>query len=382
MDGPVARPNVDVITEEAASAGSPTPLASARRVAVAAARHAASLDADGAFPAEDVRCLGTCGLLMAPFPTSRGGAGMAIGAPQVLQPVLTEVGRGSLPLGRLYEGHVNAVALVQRYGSDANLKLLRDDVAGGSFSGVWMAGEPLRLERQLNGTFRLRGRKILCSGAGFVRRPLVAADLDGGSVMLIPRLPDEGRNDISGWTSHGMRATATGTVDFEGIEIGPDEIVGAPGDYMRPPFFRGGAWRVIAVQLGGLEAVLAAYRDQLAGSPYRDHPLPLARFGEAEIACETARHWVRSAAAKAEGVYEDADEVSAYVDLARNAFEDAALHVIQLAQKAIGLKALMRPNPMERLVRDLTTYLRQPALDVSLMSAASFHLGRSPSSRA
>ena len=74
--------------------------------------------------------------------------------------------------------------------------------------------------------------------------------------------------------------------------------------------------------------------------------------------------------------------MDAYVDLARNAFEGAALRVVELAQKALGLKALMRPNPIERMVRDLTTYLRQPALDVSLMSAASFHLRRALSPRA
>ena len=376
MDGLATQRIDDVSTEGLATVGSPPPVIAARRVAAAATQRAAAQDHDGAFPVEEVRHLGVCGLLTAPFPPSLGGLGIAFGTPRVLQPVLTEVGTGNLALGRLYEGHVNAVGLVARYGNAANLKLLRDDTGATAPTGVWMAGEPLRLVQQTDGALVLRGRKILCSGAGFVRRPLVAADYDGGSIMLIPRLPDECRVDTSGWISQGMRATATGTVDFDGIEIGPDEIVGAPGDYMRPPFFRGGAWRVIAVQLGGLEAVLATYKDQLRTSPHRDHPLQLARFGEAAIACETARLWVRQAADKAEGSFDNADEVDAYVDLARNAFEDAALQVVQLAQKAIGLKAFMRPNPMERLVRDLTTYLRQPALDVSLMSAASFHLSR------
>ena len=171
-----------------------------------------------------------------------------------------------------------------------------------------------------------------------------------------------------------MRATATGTVDFDGIDVTEDEIVGAPGDYLRPPFFRGGAWRVLAVQLGGLEGVMEAYKEELANSPHRDHPLQLARFGDAAVACETARLWVSQAARKAEGAFDDADGVDAYVDLARNAFEDSALRVVRSAQKAVGLKAFVRPNLIDRLVRDLTTYLRQPALDMSLMSAASYHL--------
>ena len=277
--------------------------------------------------------------------------------------------------GRLYEGHVNALALVARYGTAANLQLLADEVAAGRPSGVWMAGEPLRIVRDQAGRMVLHGRKILCSGAGHFRRPLVAAEHEGGSVMVIPHVADA-RADASGWTAQGMRATATGTVDFTDLVIGPDEIVGPPGDYLRSPYFRGGAWRVIAVQLGGLEAILDQYRMQLADTPHRDHPIQLARFGEAAIACETARLWVKQASIVAEGAYDDAAVVDAYVDLARNAFEGAALRVIALAQKAIGLKAFLRPNPIERICRDLTTYLRQPALDMSLISAAAFHVGR------
>lgn len=347
----------------------------ARQVAAAAAARAADKDEDGAFPTEDIAALAHAGLLMAPFPSPFGGNDLGIGDPDRLREMLTAIGRGSLSLGRLYEGHVNAVVLTARYGSHANLRLLAAEAAAGMPSGVWMAGEPLRLEP--DGTcFVLRGRKILCSGSGHFRRPLVAADRADGSVMVIPAVDAE-RADASRWTAHGMRATATGTVDFDGIAVSPDEIVGDPGDYLRAPYFRGGAWRVIAVQLGGLEAVLEAYAAQVRASPHRDHPLQLARYGQAEIACETARLWVAKAACVAEGPVADADAIDATVDLARNAFEAAALEVVALAQKAVGLRSFLRPNPLERLIRDLTTYLRQPNLDVSLMSAAAFRLRES-----
>ncbi len=347
-------------------------LRSARLVASNAAAGASDDDRDAAFPTDGIRHLHETGLLRAAFPASCDGHDRTFTDTPHLREILTTIGRGSLPLGRLYEGHVNAVAVVARYGSSANLRLLKAEADAGRPSGVWMAGDALRLERA--GTrFVLRGRKILCSGAGHFRRPLAAADVQGGSVMLIPNVEPR-RADSSAWTAHGMRATATGTVDFEGIEVGEDEIVGKPGDYLRSPWFRGGAWRVIAVQLGGLEAVLDHYRAQLDQSPHRDNPIQLARFGEASIAFETARLWVREASEIAEGPFDDADAVDAYVDLARNAFEMAALRLVGLAQKAIGLKAFLRPNPMERIIRDLTTYMRQPALDMSLISGAAFNL--------
>ena len=56
-------------------------------------------------------------------------------------------------------------------------------------------------------------------------------------------------------------------------------------------------------------------------------------------------------------------------------------NMIALRKKAIGLRAFLRPNPIERIIRDLSTYMRQPALDASLTSAARFFLaepGRAP----
>ena len=351
-----------------------SPVESAREVAAEAALQAIKYDVDGVFPTGGVGALHRSGLLDAPFASDMGSGKHSISEPGSLSAVLTTIGRGSLALGRLYEGHVNAVALTVRYGSRANLDLLAEEASAGRPSGVWMAGESLRLERVGGETFVLRGRKILCSGAGHLRRPLVAAEHEGGSVMVIPLVDSRDRVDVSQWTAHGMRATATGSVDFDGVAVGANEIVGVAGDYLRSPYFRGGAWRVLAVQLGGVEAIIDAYAAQLRESPHRDHPLQLARYAETEIACETARLWVEKAARTAEGRFEDAEAVDAYVDLARNAFEGAALKVVALAQKAIGLKSFLRPNPLERLIRDLTTYLRQPNLDMSLMSAAAFHL--------
>ena len=348
-------------------------LARAATVARRAAKRAADHDADGAFPSEDIDELHREGLLLAPFPVALSGDGFGIGEPDLLRRVLTTIGRGSLTLGRLFEGHVNAVALTSRYGSPANLRLLWQEAQAGRPSGVWMAGPPLRMERDAD-RLVLRGGKILCSGAGHFRRPLIAADHDGGSQMAIPFIDPPGRAEAASWTAQGMRATATGSVDFDGIIVREDELVGVKGDYLRSPYFRGGAWRVIAVQLGGLEAMLEAFGAQLGDGPNRDQPLQLARYGEAEIACETARLWVEKAARLADGPVDDADAIDAYVDLARNAFEGAALKVVALAQKAIGLKSFLRPNPLERLMRDLTTYLRQPNLDMSLLSAAAYRL--------
>ena len=363
---------LDLVTPSGASAI----VQNASVVADAASANTA-LDRDGAFPEAEIGLLRELGLLHAPFPPSMGGCdlGSPPGDPLLLLDVLATIGEGSLPLGRLYEGHVNAVKLVRLYGSPANLALLKAEADAGRMTGVWMAeaGAPLTLERSGEGK-RLAGRKVLASGACHIRRPLIAAATADGSLLIIPFVEDAARRVETGsWTATGMKATATGSVDFTGLPVGPEETVGQPGDYLRSPYFRGGAWRVMAVQLGGLRGLLECYRRQIVEAKRDGDRLQRMRFGEAVAAAETARLWVREACGRAEDPQGDPGAIDIYVDLMRGTFERAALAVVELAQKSLGLKAFMAPNEAERIIRDLTTYLRQPALDASQEAAAAYY---------
>ena len=69
-----------------------------------------------------------------------------------------------------------------------------------------------------------------------------------------------------------------------------------------------------------------------------------------------------------------ADAIVAYVNFARLAVERASLDLLELVHRSVGLQAFMRPNPIERISRDLATYLRQPGPDRALTSAASYFL--------
>ena len=101
-----------------------------------------------------------------------------------------------------------------------------------------------------------------------------------------------------------------------------------------------------------------------------------ARFGEILIAQETAHLWVERAGSRAELASGDPGEKIAYVNLARIAVETACLDALRHAQRSLGLTAFLAPHPLERLARDLTTYLRQPAPDSVLLESAAWHLDR------
>jgi len=114
---------------------------SAREVGDKAFARADDYDEDGAYPAADVAALHEAGLLTAVLPVKCGGAGLT---GLSLSEVLRSIGSGSLPLGRLFEGHVNALELVLRYGNHEPVYFL------GGYAAI--AGRPLHLvSRQQQG---------------------------------------------------------------------------------------------------------------------------------------------------------------------------------------------------------------------------------------
>jgi alkylation response protein AidB-like acyl-CoA dehydrogenase len=347
----------------------------AQDVAATAFVRATGLDEDGAYPVADIAGLHEGGLLAAALPREFGGASLS--ALQLCK-ILRQVGSGSLPLGRLFEGHVNAIGLVLRYGRREQIAHLAREVRAGKLSGVWNTDDrdPLRLS-PAGERYRLQGRKILSSGAGYIERPIVtASDEKGRRLMVMPHLRLSERADLSRWTAQGMRASATGAVDFTAVEVDPIEIIGNDGDYDRQPMFSGGAWRFAAVHLGGMEKLFDLLREHLRQTGRGGDPHQAARLGQAAIATETARLWVERAAALAEEVVSTRapEQVVAYVNLARLAVERAGLDLMELIHRSVGLQAFMRPNPIERISRDLATYLRQPGPDRALNSAAEWLL--------
>ena len=333
---------------------------------------APALDAAGQFPAEDIAALAATGLLMAPVPRRWGGLGLgtAPDAASATLAVFRILGRGNLALGRLVEAHVNALRLVFRYGDDALCRAVADDCADGRLCALWVTDPPgCGLHAGPDGT--VSGAKQFCSGAGHVRRAVVT--VEDGETRLAYAVLDAGVTvrPLPGGLA-GMRAATTGQVNFDRARA---TVFGAPGDYLREPDFSCGAWRTSAATLGGLDALLDQLRRQLKDRGRGGDPHQQARFGHAMLATETARLWMTEAAYHAENAEADPAGAIAYVGLARLAVERACLDVMETAQRSLGVAALLRANPVERLCRDLATYLRQPAADMVLTEAAAQVLG-------
>lgn len=327
--------------------------------------NAASIDHEGAFPAQEFRWLAEAGLTRAEI--------IRLPTFELLQ-VLWHVGRGNLAVGRLYEGHVNALQLIDWFATPAQKARYFAQAEAGALFAVWntQAGEGVGFQKRENG-WEMRGAKTFCSGAGSVTRPIVTGEReDGGWQMAV--VPAENASleiDRSWWQPLGMRASASFACDFGGTTLGEEDLLGAPGDYYLQPPFSGGAIRFCAVQLGGAASLFEQTRRFLVEVGRAGDAFQQARVGQMAMKIESGWHWLRKAGETWDNLGDspiEADEQAAaqMVALAammRLATEEIGVEVMALCEKSVGARGLMRGQPFERITRDLTIYLKQPHLD-------------------
>ncbi|WP_308813926.1 acyl-CoA dehydrogenase [Sphingomonas sp. GV3] len=277
--------------------------------------------------------------------------------------LLYETGRADLPLGRLFEGHVDAVQIGLRYGTADQAERVVAAVADGAAFGVWNAdlpGEALHLHDG-----RLSGGKSFASGAGLLTHALVGVDLAGGRQLLLLDLARTPPTiDRSFWRVTGMQRSETHVVRWWDTPVAPGDLIGAPGDYVREPWFSGGALRFAAVQAGGIAALLDHCTAHLAAAGRADDPHQAGRLAALYGLAETAAGAIRTAAA---GWFADDAARLPLVAAARAAVYAAGGLAIEMASQAVGVQALFSAHPLAAAITDLTMYLRQPAPDAQRM---------------
>ncbi|MEQ8291241.1 MAG: acyl-CoA dehydrogenase family protein [Roseovarius sp.] len=311
-------------------------------------------DQDRRSLAGDMYRLSQCGLL---------GALSRAGDPVQQATILRRIGRASLSVGRLAEGHMNAMKLILLYGTQAQVYRYSLEARQGMVFGVWGADDdpPVTVAADTGERLRLSGGKRFASGLGTVSRAVVTAGQAEGVRLAVADVTDAGRADAAAWDTSGMRATRSGRYDFDGITA---DALGAPGDYLREPHFQGGVWRYAAVQTGGLEALAEEVRQAVraGGDPGEARLHRLARIVSL---AHRARLLVEDAARQAEAPGAGAMAVALSL-AAREEVETACLEGIALADRALGTRSFARGHRAEMIRRDLGFFLRQADLDGKL----------------
>jgi alkylation response protein AidB-like acyl-CoA dehydrogenase len=268
---------------------------------------------------------------------------------------LAVVAAHDLALLKLYEGHTDALAIVDEIGGP------QFAAPAGARWGVWCAEAPgARLELRPavddGGDPVLSGRKAWCSGAAGLTHALVSCWNEHGQACLAAVALDQPGVHITneGWQAVGMAASASVDVDFEHAAA---RQIGTPGAYLqRPGFWHGGAG-IAACWLGAAGAVGAYLAASLHRAGAGADPHRLAQLGAIDITLAATTALLRDAAAAIDRHPER--DARALALRTRLSAEAAATQVLALATRALGAGPLCRDARFARLCADLPVFLRQ-----------------------
>ena len=179
--------------------------------------------------------------------------------------------------------------------------------------------------------------------------------------------------DRAFWHPLGMESSESYSIDLTGALLEAGDLIGNPGDFYADPLFRGGAVRFAAVQAGAAIRLFQIFAAWLNERHRADDPLQAARLGEIAVSAQEAAMWVERAGAISEAhlFASEPAGTSVMTDFAnamRTGIERLCTSIMQHVVRGVGAHGLLQPHRFERIVRDLTMYLRQPAPDATLIA--------------
>jgi hypothetical protein len=280
--------------------------------------------------------------------------------------LVREVSRADGSVGRILDGHLNAV---ERLLLSAPWVLDAADrsaiAAGRLLLGVWGAdpergeGEPATLREASDG-IRLHGVKTFCSGAGGVQRALVIVrDAAGGRRLAYVDLASGVSIDRDWYRADGLRASESHRVVFSGARV--LALLGGDGEMLREPWFSRDAIRTSATWAGIADGVVAAATSWLRQHG-ADGPLAGLAVGRMRVAAATIDRWLEYAGRRADDGRPMADTAIE----ARWAIASACREIITDAATACGSRPLATGSALSRGRRDLDLFLLQHRLEPKL----------------
>nr|WP_315445529.1 acyl-CoA dehydrogenase family protein [uncultured Pseudomonas sp.] len=259
---------------------------------------------------------------------------------------LADVGGHDLGLCKLYEGHTDALSIIEQLGGSPT---------PGSTWGMWAAEPPqARVQvRPAGHMVALHGRKAWCSGGAVLSHALLTAwDADDQQQLVAVALDQPGVSITDqGWQAVGMGATGSVEVVFEGAE---GQAIGNPGDYLQRPGFWQGGIGIAACWYGAARQIAEALRQHCA---QHEEPHALAHLGAVDAALQAAADVLRFSALHIDAHPEANAELLAR--RARAVVEQSAEQVIRDVGRALGAGPYCKNRHFARLLADLPVFLRQ-----------------------
>ncbi|MDW5377978.1 acyl-CoA dehydrogenase family protein [Halomonas sp. HP20-15] len=272
--------------------------------------------------------------------------------------MLAAVASHDLGLAKLFEGHTDALAIIDEWSA-------QECLPPSGLIGMWAAEPPFaRVSITDNPSssgpcaqapsrqVRLDGRKAWCSGAPVLSHALITAWHGEHQRLVLVELEQPGVTiSNEGWEAVGMAATASVDVLFDGAR---GMLVGPPDGYLqRYGFWHGGAG-IAACWFGGARRLVETLQAKGARS---DDPHLSAHLGAVDVALASGAAMLRESAQ-----WIDANpgrDAWLVAERTRAKIEQVVEQVIHHCGRGLGAGPYCRDPAFARMVADLPVYVRQ-----------------------
>lgn len=264
---------------------------------------------------------------------------------------LYDVGRTDQCLGRLVEGHADALRILDQAGTPTRPGIY----------GVWAsrsAGTGLKAVQSADG-WLLSGEVRFASGVDLIDRALVPGWVDDQHHLLFDLDVTDFETDRTGWTTAAMDASRTFSCACSDLPGGRQ--VGPSNFYLDRPGFAAGGIGPASVWAGGAQLLTDAVR--VATTPFELSPHQRRRLGVMEHKSWLARAVLDQAVAAMTD--SEPSTASAVVTQARTAVVEACEQVLDEVARIVGPAGLTQNALIARSHQDLGLYVRQHHLDAT-----------------
>ncbi|MCU4119970.1 acyl-CoA dehydrogenase family protein [Variovorax sp. N23] len=340
-------------------------------------------DEAGGRPLEPVRLLRKSGLLSAAIPAEFGGAGASW---RTVLRVVREFAKTDGSLAHLFGYHHLPLHAVNARATPAQ----RETLLRASAQGHWLWGNagnamsPTSTARRDGDAWVIDGFRPFSSGSHVADRLLISWENPLG--LRVSAVVPQDRAGIvieDDWDGIGQRQTGSGTVRFEGVRVGDDELLGQPGEPLTPFASLTTLLQqsvLLNVFLGSAQGALEEARDytNTVSRPWihsgvdrhTDDPWVQRKYGELAIRTLAATELAEDAAAQLDAAYaqgrdlNDADRGQAAIAVATaNLYAgETGLSVSSEIFEVMGARSATTANGFDRFWRNTRTHtLHNPA---------------------
>ncbi len=327
---------------------------------------AGAIDRERTFPAENLKALGSAGLMGLLAPVAFGGMG---GSLTDFALVCEALGSGCASTAMCFLMHACGCAVIAAKATkEQGERWLRPAAQGQAIAtlafsergaGAHFYAPEIKAAR-VNGGFVLSGRKSFITNGGHAQLCPVLVNASGAPGLdVLVVTPDLAGVSFEGqWDGIGMAGNSSISMGLANVMVPEKNLVGKEGDgqelvfnVVAPAFLIGLAAVNVGIAQAALEAALehVKTRKYPTGQALANVPAIQTHVAEMSLAVEQARHLVREAARAA-----DAGEPASLplVMQAKIAATEAAQQVTATAMQAGGGQAYSRLTPLERHWRD------------------------------